>query len=232
MQALDDRRQAAATSKKRKEVARGGEASPSSEPPPKRRVAPQRRAVPQLSAEQEAARLAAARAAGVAVAQRGARTAECERTRSLLEAAQQEAAAASERAARLEGQMAAQVRETAEACAGAADRVALLRLETAKQARELQAVVDEYVSLKASMQRMRAGFASRMGRAMRARDETPAYQMPHDRRAELFRLFPGRPWADHVDYQRLEAGDTTVGCALPPMPAMPPNAVANMSGGV
>ena len=62
--------------------------------------------------------------------------------------------------------------------------------------------------------------------------ETPAYQMAHDRRAELFRLFPGRPWADHVDYQRLEAGDTTVGCALPPMPAMPPNAVANMSGGV
>ena len=113
-----------------------------------------------------------------------------------------------------------------------ADRMALLRLETAKQARELQAVVNEYISLKASMQRMRAGLVSRKGRAMRARDETPADQMAHNKRAKLLELFPGRPWVDHADYKRLEAGDTTVGCALAPMPARSANAVENMSGGV
>ena len=82
------------------------------------------------------------------------------------------------------------------------------------------------------MQRMRAGFVSRKGRAMRARDGTPAYQMAHNRRAELLELFLGRPWADHADYKRLEADDTTVGCALAPMLARPANAVENMSGGV
>ena len=56
--------------------------------------------------------------------------------------------------------------------------------------------------------------------------------MAHNRRAELLELFPGRPWVDDAEYKRLKAGDTTVGCALAPMPARPVNAVENMSGGV
>ena len=103
-------------------------------------------------------------------------------------------------------------------------------LQAKREERELQAIVDEYIQLKASMQRMRQSFEQRYGRAMRSSDSSELYKAASHRRDELSLAFPGRPWATHPDYLRLEAGDKSVGCA--PMPArlsQPPSAAANMS---
>ena len=105
-----------------------------------------------------------------------------------------------------------------------------LKLDIAREERELRAIVDEYIELKACMQRMRALFERSNGRAMHRNDESALYKKAEKRRGQLSRAFPGRPWAKHPDYLRLEQGDLSVGLApLPCVHSRPPTAAANMS---
>ena len=187
--------EAAITRKKRK--AATSSAASSSAPPPKRP------AYHVLSPEQEAAREAAVRAAGVAVAQGQSQATENARLQTLVETTRQEAEVAKSRLASLEGQLAAQLRETRDTRDSAADRVALLVLEAEREERELQAVVDEYIKLKASMKRIRVVYEARHGRTMRARSTPELYRAAERRREELLSAFPGRPWAKHPDYLRI-----------------------------
>ena len=94
--------------------------------------------------------------------------------------------------------------------------------------KNLQAVIDEYISLKSSMQRMRAAHVRRTGREMTSRDSSSIYKAAAKRRDELLRAFPGRPWATHADYLRLEAGDKSVGLAPVPVVRGAPSAATSM----
>ena len=227
-QVRDDRRAAAATSKKRKIAASQGEASTSTAPPPKRRSTAAATAT-QSSLDAEAMRLAAAKAAGVAAAQRIRQGVESESSRQVAEAARQEADAAAERAMRLEGQAAAQLRAAAASEAAAADQRALLRLQVERDERARKSVIEEYVELKASMMRMKAHHLSRTGHKMSDRSAPQLYRDAQARREKLASLFPGRPWVKHPDYIRLQSGEMSVGCAPVPTVARPTTAAQNMS---
>ena len=212
-QARDDRhnKAAAVTAMKRKAATSGDTASN-----PRR---PKHQHVQPLTTEHAVARHAAAAAAGVAVAVHNVQVADAENTRRLAEAARQGADQAAARATQLEGQAAVELRAAAESRFEAEERRAILRIETEREKRELAAVIEEYIELKARMQRIRAMYEARTARKMNARTAPNLYKEAQARREELTARFPGRPWIKHPDYLRLERGDVTVGCA--PVPTLP-----------
>ena len=162
---------------------------------------------PQLSAEQEAVRQAAAATVSSTSSTTDATTAAWAAQRTMTEQLAQQARAAATEAAK---------------------NAAVLEAQACAEQERVRAACDEYVQLRCAIARFNEVFKARHGREPRSlREVTVPHRKAWERRVELRKEFPGRPWGD-AGAQPMHSIGPTDPSALPSAP-VPPTAAANLS---